>query len=80
MNKNKIIQWAVYIAIGTWGFLSFCVLAGDEDPTAPMSTGKFIAIKALAGISLYACYRVGKVCDKQGLFPDIKMPEDEMED
>lgn len=80
MTTKKIIQWAVYFIIGTWGFLSFCILAGEEAPTAPMSIGKFIAIKALAGISLYACYRVGKVCDKQGMFPDIKMPEDEMED
>ena len=80
MNKNKIIQWAVYIAIGTWGFLSFCVLAGDEDPNNPMSLGRFFTIKALAAISLYDCYRVGKACNKWGLFPDFKFPEDEMED
>ena len=80
MTTKKIIQWAVYFIIGTWGFLSFCILAGEEAPTAPMTIGKLIAIKAHAGIRLYPCYQVGKVIDQQGLFPDIKMPEDEMED
>lgn len=80
MKKRTIIQWAVYIIIGTWGFLSFCVLAGDENPNEPLNNEKFFTVKAIAAASLYACYRVGKFCVKLGLFPNIKMSEDEMED
>lgn len=78
--KKKIIQWAVYSIIGAWGFLSFLLLAGESNPSEPMSNTRFIAIKAAAMASLYICYRVGKYCDLRGLFPEFKLPEDEMED
>lgn len=78
--KKSIIQWAVYSIIGIWGFLSILVIFGDENPFEPISNIRFFAIKAAALASLYACYRVGKICDERRLFPEFKLPEEDMED
>lgn len=69
MNAKRIIQWAVYVAIAAWALVSFCVIAGDENPDAPMSLNRFCIIKLMAAASLYACYRVGKICCRRGLLP-----------
>lgn len=73
----KTIRWTLYILLGTWGFLSFCILAGDEDPNNPMSLTRFFITKAVAAASLYLCYRVGKLFNNNGLLPEFKDPEQE---
>ncbi len=73
----KIIRWTLYILLGAWGFFSFCVLAGDEDPNNPMSMTQFFMTKAVALASLYLCCRVGKLFDDNGLLPEFKDPEQE---
>lgn len=76
----KTIKWIIFFMLGTWGFLSFCVLAGDEDPNNPMSMTRFFMTKAGAALSLYLCCRVGKLFNNHGLLPDIKLPEEEDEE
>ena len=75
-QKSKIIQWIVFSLLGIWGFISFIILAGEEDPMNPLSIEKFFLIKGAAGISLYICFRIGSWLNSKGLIPDVS-EEDE---
>lgn len=83
MEKNdtkrlRIIQWAALWILGIWGFLSFIVLAGEEDPANPMPFGRFFLIKASAMLSLVLCYYVGKWLHRAGYLPDELDKDDEI--
>lgn len=69
MKKNTI-QWAIYIAIVTWGLLSFIVLAGEEDANNIMPFGRFLLIKLSAMLSLILCVFTGKWLSGKGLLPE----------
>lgn len=73
-NKKTISEaakWAMLSIIGIWGFISFIMLAGEENPLEPMSLSRFILIKLCASISLYLCYLTGKWLSKAGYLPDM---------
>ena len=52
-QHSKFTQWLVFSLLGLWGFFSFIILAGEEDPMNPLSIEKFFLIKGAAGLSLY---------------------------
>ena len=62
--------------LGIWGFLSFIVLAGEEDPRDPMPFGEFFLIKAVAMASLLICFYVGKRLHRAGYLPE-ELDEDD---
>lgn len=74
--KKKILQWSIYLALGAWGFYSFLVLAGDEDPAHPMILSKFCTIKIIALSSLALCGKTAQICNRRGLLPEFKDPEE----
>lgn len=76
IHKSKIIQWLVFSLLGIWGFISFIILAGDEDPINPLSLEKFFLIKGAAGLSLYLCVRIGSCLNSKGLIPEISEEDD----
>ena len=80
MNNKKTIskatKWALLSTLCIWGFISFMMLAGEENPLEPMSLNRFILIKLCAAISAYLCYLAGKWLYKSGYLPDIKIDDD----
>lgn len=75
-QQSKFTQWLVFSLLGLWGFFSFIILAGEEDPMNPLCIEKFFLIKGAAGISLYICFRIGSWLNSKGLIPDVS-EEDE---
>lgn len=69
-KRGKAVQWAAVWMLGIWGFLSFIVLAGEEDPRDPMPLGEFFLIKAGAMASLLLCFYVGKRLHRAGYLPE----------
>ena len=77
-QKSKIIQWIVFSLLGIWGFISFIILAGEEDPMNHLSIEKFFLIKGAAGLSLYLCYRLGSWLNSKGLIPEMSEEDDSL--
>lgn len=75
-QHSKIIQWLVFSLLFILGFLSFVILAGEEDPMNPLSFEKFFLIKGTAGLSLYLCVRLGSWLNTKGLIPEISEDDD----
>lgn len=75
-QRSKAVKWAVLWILGIWGFLSFIVLAGEEDPNNPMPFSEFLIIKAGAMASFLLCFYVGKRLHRAGYLPD-ELDEDE---
>lgn len=69
-RPSRWVQHLILSVIGLWGFISFIILAGEEDPLDPMPLGRFCLIKSLGLISLFLCFLTGKWADKKGLLPD----------
>lgn len=77
-QHSKFIQWLVFTLLGIWGFFSFIILAGEEDPMNPLSIEKFFLIKGTAGLSLYLCYRLGSWLNSKGLIPEMSEEDDSL--
>lgn len=75
---SKFTQWLVFSLLGLWGFLSFFILAGEEDPINPLSIEKFFFIKGAAGLSLYLCVRLGSWLNSKGLIPEMSEEDDSL--
>ena len=75
---SKFIQWLVFTLLGIWGFFSFIILAGEEDPMNPLSIEKFFLMKGAAGLSLYLCYRLGSWLNSKGLIPEMSEEDDSL--
>lgn len=75
-QHSKIIQWIVFSLLGIWGFISFIILAGEENPINPLSFEKFFLIKGAAGLSLYLCVRLGSWLNSKGLMPEMSEEDD----
>lgn len=70
--KKKIIQYALFYAVGFWGMISIIILAGEEVPGQPMSLTEFFGLKLAGMASFIFCVLTGKWLNKKGLFPEIK--------
>lgn len=77
-KRGKAVQWTAVWFLGIWGFLSFIVLAGEEDPRDPMTLGEFFLIKVAAMASLLLCCYVGKRLHKAGYLPEELDEDDEI--
>ena len=77
-QHSKFIQWLVFTLLGIWGFFSFIILAGEEDPMNPLSIEKFFLIKGAAGLSLYLCVRLGSWFNSKGLIPEMSEEDDSL--
>lgn len=77
-QHSKFTQWLVFSLLGLWGFFSFIILAGEEDPMNPLSIEKFFLIKGTAGLSLYLCYRLGSWLNSKGLIPEMSEEDDSL--
>lgn len=77
-QRSKAVKRAVLLILGIWGFLSFIVLAGEEDPRDPMPFGEFFLIKAVAMASLLICFYVGKRLHRTGYLPEELDEDDEI--
>ena len=77
-QHSKFIQWLVFSLLGLWGFFSFIILAGEEDPMNPLSIEKFFLIKGAAGLSLYLCVRLGSWLNSKGLIPEMSEEDDSL--
>lgn len=75
-QHSKFIQWLVFSLLGIWGFISFIILAGEEDPMKPLSFEKFVLVKSAAGLSLYLCVRLGSWLNSKGLIPEMSEEDD----
>ena len=80
MKKMKMIRQALFCALFLWGFISFCFLAGNDDPGDPMTLTQFCMQKAGAAASLYLCIMTGKIFYRNGLLPRIDDQEPEEEE
>ena len=74
--KTKTFKWSVMTVLMLWGFISFIVVAGDEDPENPMPLIQFFVVKMIGMLSLAACFMTGKLLDKKGWLPEMDL-EDE---
>lgn len=70
--KRKIIQYAIFYALGFWGIFSIIFLAGEEIPGQPMSLTRFFILKTAGMASLILCFITGRWLNKKGLLPEIK--------
>lgn len=70
--KKKIIQYALFYAVGIWGIISIIILAGEEAPGHPMSLTEFLGLKLTGMASFILCVLAGRWLNKRGLFPEIK--------
>lgn len=75
--KAKIKQNVPMYLLGAWGFISLCVLAGEDVPGQQMSDLKFFGSKLAAMVSLWLCCRTGRWLNKKGLLPEIKEDEED---
>lgn len=75
-QHSKFTQWLVFSLLVLWGFFSFIILAGEEDPMNPLSIEKFFLIKGAAGLSLYLCVRLGSWLNSKGLIPEMSEEDD----
>lgn len=83
---TRIVQsaarWFIFLGVTAWFGISLCVLAGEEDPNAPLNILMFFAVKVCALISLFYSGKAIGVCERKALFPPIvmamiKLPEEE---
>lgn len=75
-QRSKAVRWATLWVLGIWGFISFIVLAGEEDPNNPLSLGEFFFMKVGAMASLLICFYVGKRLHRAGYLPE-ELDEDD---
>lgn len=75
-QRSKAVKWSAMWLLALWGFASFIVLAGEEDPRDLMPFGEFFLIKAVAMASLLICFYVGKRLNRAGYLPE-EFDEDE---
>lgn len=67
---KKCGQWAILSALCFIGSIAFMVLAGDDDPANPLPFSRWLTIKAVAGVVLYACYLCGRTLHRFGFLPE----------
>ncbi len=70
--KRSIGQWSLLTVLTLWGMLAFLILAGEDNPEAPISLTEFFLWKLAALINLGAVVFVGKWCNKKGWLPDLE--------
>lgn len=77
---RKFGQWAVLSALCIIGCIAFMVLVGDENPMNPMPLSRWLLLKAAAGVVLYVCYKVARLCHRHGYLPEYldKMVEEDV--
>lgn len=75
-KHSKFIQWLVFSLLIIWGFSSFIILVGEEDPMKPLCFEKFVLIKSMACFSLYLCFRIGSWLSSKGLIPEVSQEDD----
>ena len=46
------------------------VLAGDENPANPLPFSRWLLMKVVAGVVLYACYLLGRTLHRLGFLPE----------
>lgn len=72
-NTNEIptsFKWVILAILIVWGSISFLFLCGDDNPDSPMSTGRFLLVKAIAMASLCLAWKVGSKAEDLGFLPD----------
>ncbi len=67
---KPIIQWSLFLSLMTVGFVSFLVMAGDEDPNESMSLTCFFLKKTIAMAVFAGVFFACKYCYSKRLFPD----------
>ncbi len=72
ITKRDVGQWSLLTVLTLWGMLAFLVLAGEDNPEAPISLTEFFLWKLAALINFGAAVLVGKWCDKHGWLPDLE--------
>lgn len=79
MNKTlkKYIRTTALPTLFLIGLLAFCVLAGDENPNAPLPLGKWLFIKLTSLVVLIVCVLTGKHLYKKGYRDKINVLEGE---
>lgn len=70
--KTKIGKEILFGLIFVWGFLSVCVMAGEDIPGQPMSDLKFFGSKIAGIVSFWLCFRTGRRWERKGILPKIK--------
>lgn len=68
--KSEIFKWAILSALLMIGTIAFMVLAGEDDPMKPLPLSRWLLMKAVAGLVLYACYIFGRILYRLGLLPE----------
>lgn len=75
LQKSKFCQWTLFLAIMCIGVVAGLVIAGEEAPDSPMTTGEFFMLKAAAFLAIYLCYRLGKYFYENGMLPKYVIDE-----
>lgn len=75
---GTVKQWLLLSAIGGMSMFFFILFAGEDDIHNPMPIERFVLLKIISLIGLYACYRFGKYCNQKGWFPRWNDEEDEL--
>lgn len=66
---GTVKQWLLLSAICGMSMFFFVILAGEDDIHNPMPIERFVLLKILSAIGLYACYRFGKYCNRKCWLP-----------
>jgi len=69
-TAKKCAQWAVFLALCFIGCIAFMVLAGDDNPANPLPFSRWLLMKVVAGVVLYACYLCGRTLHRFGFLPE----------
>lgn len=75
VTRKSVIQHTLLYVLFGIGFFAFMLLAGDDDPSNPLTLGQWFAIKLAAAAVIYLCVKVGKFLDSKGLMPEMDDPE-----
>lgn len=75
--QGTLKQWACVIALSLVGFTGLVMMASEDDMNNPMPFLKWLVIKVI-GLALFvACFKIGQVLEKKGLFPDCNDDEED---
>lgn len=69
-TAKKCAQWALFLALCFIGLIAFIVLAGDDNPANPLPLSRWLLMKVVAGVVLYACYLLGRTLHRFGFLPE----------
>lgn len=79
MGKRRIIKWGVTGIVFAWAVVTFLLLAGEEDPNAPMPLAEFLCWKAVGVASLLLCCIAGRWLYRRGWIVEFDSEEQDDE-